>query len=404
MKSRVLLAAVVLLTAGCGVFANQIQFGFSGTTPVPRDYDGDGITDLGLYYEPLGMWYIFGSRVGYMEQQWGFAGAKPVPFDWNNDAKAELAVYAPDWPGGGTWFFYNCNGMSNVPNNVVAANATNALIGRGAENEIQSKAVHSAIVAGYGNIVHSNAYAAFIGAGAGCEANGDYAVVGGGFKNRAKGNCAVVAGGGGWFLADMPNVATADFATVSGGFGNTVGKMCGVIPGGWLNEVHGDYGIAMGLAAKAQHANTFVFNDSITPYSSTKANQFVVNAGNGIFSAQNAGTNKAVKAGEYYRDNSIVAWGKVGSDGARSRDFGVVSITHPNTGEYLITIRFGGEVPADVICTASAEIDSRPTNLSQCRFVAVDQDDGNKFRVYINNGSGEPVNNEFTFIVTGRER
>jgi len=84
MKSRVLLAAVVLLTAGCGVFANQIQFGFSGTTPVPRDYDGDGITDLGLYYEPLGMWYIFGSRVGYMEQQWGFAGANPVPFDWNN--------------------------------------------------------------------------------------------------------------------------------------------------------------------------------------------------------------------------------------------------------------------------------------------------------------------------------
>lgn len=56
-----------------------VTWGFGGAEPVPGDYNGDGLTDLAVYYGQLGNWYILYSG-SYTSQvlQWGFAGAIPT--------------------------------------------------------------------------------------------------------------------------------------------------------------------------------------------------------------------------------------------------------------------------------------------------------------------------------------
>ena len=59
-----------------------IRFGFEGTTPVPADYDGDGILDVATYHDKSGTWHVFGSRDGFFTFQWGFPGTVPLPADY----------------------------------------------------------------------------------------------------------------------------------------------------------------------------------------------------------------------------------------------------------------------------------------------------------------------------------
>ena len=79
-------------------------FGSPTDTPVPADYDGDGITDLGVFRPVNGWWYIEKSSTNYSGTtgaQFGGPSDVPVPADYDGDGKADLAVYRAT---AATWF------------------------------------------------------------------------------------------------------------------------------------------------------------------------------------------------------------------------------------------------------------------------------------------------------------
>lgn len=71
----------------------KVQYGFVGTSPVPGDYDGDGLADLGVYDPARSVWYISGSKGKQDVIQWGFRGTVPVPADYDGDGRTDIGVY-----------------------------------------------------------------------------------------------------------------------------------------------------------------------------------------------------------------------------------------------------------------------------------------------------------------------
>lgn len=71
----------------------KLQFGFFGTTPVPGDYDGDGKADLAVFDAAKSVWYINGSKGKQEVIQWGFRGTVPVPADYDGDGRTDVGVY-----------------------------------------------------------------------------------------------------------------------------------------------------------------------------------------------------------------------------------------------------------------------------------------------------------------------
>lgn len=116
-----------------------------------------------------------------------------------------------------------------------------------------------------------------------------------------------------------------------------------------------------------------------------------------------AGTT-VITVGDRYRDNAIVAWAKIMGTGVGSiqSEFGISSIDHSATGIYKIWVDISTVNAFSLIPMAIAEIDTAPINAAQIRIVSINQLTTNTFEVYINNGDGTPVDNDFTFMVTAR--
>jgi len=115
-----------------------------------------------------------------------------------------------------------------------------------------------------------------IGGGRDNTASGDGATVGGGNTNPASGGDATVGGGGG-------NTASGSHATVGGGLENTAAGDRSTAPGGRNNSASGNYTFVAGRKAKAPNDGSFVWSDSNdTTFSSTQADQFLVDAGGGV--------------------------------------------------------------------------------------------------------------------------
>jgi hypothetical protein len=73
--------------------------------PVPADYDGDGVADMAFYYPAAGMWVVLnGNGTQKSSRQFGWGEAIPVPADYDGDAIDDIAVYWPTSPNGGTWY------------------------------------------------------------------------------------------------------------------------------------------------------------------------------------------------------------------------------------------------------------------------------------------------------------
>ena len=71
-----------------------VKFGVETDVPVSGDFDGDGKTDVAIYRPSEGNWYILGSsdekpRV----ERFGLADDKLVPADFDGDGKTDVAIY-----------------------------------------------------------------------------------------------------------------------------------------------------------------------------------------------------------------------------------------------------------------------------------------------------------------------
>lgn len=125
-------------------------------------------------------------------------------------------------------------------------------------------------------------------------ADGVYNTIGGGYSNQVGHNASTVAGG--WFNSatgqestiggGWNNRALHAWATVVGGVNNAASGIYSVVLGGGNNEATADHGIAAGWCARASHAGSFVWSDSMNymdcKFASTAQNQFSVRATGGV--------------------------------------------------------------------------------------------------------------------------
>ncbi len=100
-----------------GTPAYGVGWGGSGFSPVLGDYDGDGKTDIAIYNTTTGAWWIIPSsgvgpqgQVGAYGVGWGGSGFTPVPGDYDGDGKTDVAVYQNS--NGGWWIIHSSDGST----------------------------------------------------------------------------------------------------------------------------------------------------------------------------------------------------------------------------------------------------------------------------------------------------
>lgn len=79
----------------------SFTFGHPEGIPITGDWDGDGITELGVFFK--GYWYLDlnGNGQWDAEDLWCHLGSDadlPVTGDWNDDGKTDIGIYGPAWP------------------------------------------------------------------------------------------------------------------------------------------------------------------------------------------------------------------------------------------------------------------------------------------------------------------
>ncbi len=95
-------AALVIAMFGASV----AHAGAAPVISIFADFDGDGITDVGVYNTTNGDWFIELSGGGPIMVVPGFGGPiyQPVPADYDGDGLADTAVYNTT---NGDWFLNN---------------------------------------------------------------------------------------------------------------------------------------------------------------------------------------------------------------------------------------------------------------------------------------------------------
>ena len=93
------------------------NWGYAGAQPVPADYDGDGVTDIGVRDPASGAWRLILSSNKLTKSVSWAPGSDliPVPADYDGDKKADICVYKPSL---GNWYMLNTgsNGSSRSVN------------------------------------------------------------------------------------------------------------------------------------------------------------------------------------------------------------------------------------------------------------------------------------------------
>lgn len=157
------------------------------------------------------------------------------------------------------------------------ASGSGAAIGGGDNNEARNS---GSFIGGGGHNVARGYYASVVGGGGNSSdsnaANGSYSAVGGGRQNIATAQYGTIGGG-------YHNEASGSYTTIPGGYWNTATGFASFVAGGRLNQAQGNYAFAGGYFAYANHPGCFVWADTTTPsFASTKPNQFLIKAGNGV--------------------------------------------------------------------------------------------------------------------------
>ena len=297
--------------------------------------------------------------------------------------------------------FLSANVIGGSTVNTVAPGVTGVVIaGGGATNGFPQiiNSNYSTIGGGYSNTI---------------AANGSQSVIAGGVGNNANAAGVTIAGG-------QSNTGGAQFATVGGGNTNTASGTNATVPGGFSNTASGTSSFAAGYRAKAVNNGSFVWGDS-TPadVTSTADDQMTVRANGGVVLNTNANvavnastgmtfsvnaTNSAtVPVGTVYRDNTIIAWGRVSSN-VLTDGFNIQSVAHNSAGNYTVTLRSSASGSALVpVASISYAAGSQPTTAATYRMIATDQLlSSSVFNIFTNSGTFAAADADFTFIVTGR--
>lgn len=280
------------------------------------------------------------------------------------------------------------------------ASGTYAFLGGGYKNSITNIVNYGTIAGGYRNVIDGSCDGSFIGGGTDNAIDGAFTgMIGGGQYNTIHGgDDGVIAGGRsntnwnstcGFIGGGRENRAEGDYAMIVGGRTNLAGGVCS---------------FAAGNVAHADHDGAFVWSDvsSGTPFHSTTNDEVAIRAVNGVRIAENAGDTKVVEIGRRYRDNSIIAWARVLSDGSLGESFGIQSASRLSTGEYQLVLMDDTVNSSALVPVAIAEIDGAPSSAAAVRIVSINQVGTTNFNVYINSGTFALVDNDFTFMVTGR--
>ncbi|MEO6590197.1 MAG: M36 family metallopeptidase [Pyrinomonadaceae bacterium] len=77
------------------------------------DFDGDGKTDLSVFRQTEGNWYLQRSTAGFSVLNWGTNGDVLVPGDYDGDGKTDAAIFrASDVEGAADFYVLNSNGFT----------------------------------------------------------------------------------------------------------------------------------------------------------------------------------------------------------------------------------------------------------------------------------------------------
>lgn len=80
----------------------QILFGAYDAIPVVGDFNGDGVSEVGVYYH--GEWFLDLNGNGRWDEEdlWARLGSAtdlPVVGDWDGDGKDDIGIFGPEWAG-----------------------------------------------------------------------------------------------------------------------------------------------------------------------------------------------------------------------------------------------------------------------------------------------------------------
>ena len=206
--------------------------------------------------------------------------------------------------------------------NLIHTNSRAATIGGGQENMIQS-GPDATIAGGLENVIQSGGSAAIAGGQQNTMTNATWSFIGGGFDNRLEGSSGGIAsgifnnilsqssgfigggalnqlggtnhGGGSTGVSNVHNAIAGGLLNwiaegaagsfIGGGRNNFIsnGVSFATVPGGQDNRAGGDYSLAAGRRAKADHVGALVWADSQNAdFRSTDTNQFLIRASGGV--------------------------------------------------------------------------------------------------------------------------
>jgi hypothetical protein len=309
--------------------------------------------------------------------------------------------------------FLSANIIAGSTANVMAPGVTGSVIaGGGATNGFPQtiNAFYSNIGGGYSNTIGVNGSQSSIAGGVGNSANAGSVAIGGGQSNTGGANFATIAGG-------QNNTASGANSAIPGGASNTASGTNSFAAGngnnasgassfaaGANNAASAANAFAMGRRAKAVHPGAFVWGDSTdADIASTANDQMTIRANGGVALAVNANNNFSVPVGTLYRDNTVVAWGRVSGNGTVSDGFNIASVVRNSAGNYTVTLNTSFSGTALVPVVSVSYIGAQPTTAAAFRTASVNQLLSNTaFGVFINNGNFAAADADFTFIVTGR--